>query len=430
MPEFIILSVFCLSLLVCIFTGISVIYSLAFSLLLFVLYAKIRGHSNKNILDMCFEGIAQMKTILLVFALIGMITAIWKASGTIAYIIVTSSNFINAKIFVLASFLLCAFLSILIGTSFGTAATMGVICISMARSMGINEMLVAGAIISGIFYGDRCSPMSTSALLVSQVTRTNIFTNIRYMIKTALVPTIITIVIYYILGLKSTDKGLDFTIINLIESNFNLNLYLILPALVIIVFSIFRIDVKITMSISILLAIIFSLIFQKESFYQIFRYLIFGYRSNNPDINALFKGGGIISMLGPTVIILIASCYAGIFEKTGLLNGLKSKIRLLADKTNEFFAIFMSGIFTNMISCNQSLATILTYQLCKGFKSDQELAIDIENTTILMASWVPWSIALAVSAKTLNVDTSAVIFAFYVYILPLYHLLLSILNKN
>ena len=430
MFEILILLLFALSLVFCVIKGFAIINALVFGFVLFLAYGRIKGHSFKSLLKMCITGIKQMKNILLVFMLIGMITALWKASGTIAYIISKGSNFITPDLFILVTFILCSLLSILIGTSFGTAATMGVICISMARAMGINELITGGAIISGIFYGDRCSPMSTSALLVSEITGTNIFNNIKYMFRTGMVPTIITCLIYYLLGRGNLSGDVDFEIINAIRGNFNLNPLLIMPATIIIALSLFRVNVKKTMLISIITAGLLAYIYQGESMADILTYGLLGYRSDNYQIDKLFHGGGIVSMINVSIIIIISATYSGIFEGTGLLIKIKDKIKNLADRTGSFFATFVVGIITNLIACNQSLATILTYQLCKGIDDDQTLAIHIENTTIVMASLVPWSIALAVPLSTLNLDYRVLPYICYAYILPVYTLLMQILRPG
>ena len=113
----------------------------------------------------------------------------------------------NPSVMILMAFLLNALVSVLTGTAFGTAATMGVICMTMAKAMGCNEILAGGAILSGVFFGDRCSPVSTSALLVSELTHTNIFDNIRLMVRTAIVPLILTCAFYGVCGIRISGGG-------------------------------------------------------------------------------------------------------------------------------------------------------------------------------------------------------------------------------
>ncbi|CDZ75403.1 NA+/H+ antiporter NHAC [Peptoniphilus sp. ING2-D1G] len=430
MFELIIIALFSLILLYFVLMGYSVIYALLIGFLIFCFYGIKKGNTIFEISKMAYEGFLQMTNILKVFMLIGIITATWKSSGTIAYIIVKSSALITPELFIPVTFILCSILSMLIGTSFGTAATMGVICISMARAMGINDTIVAGAVLSGVFYGDRFSPMSTSALLVSEISGTNLFENLKLMFKTSIVPTILTLIFYYIIGLRAGSSSVDYKTINLLKDNFNLETVMILPALVIVVLSLFKVDVKKTMSVSIVCAILLSYFFQDLSAGQILKFSIFGYESTNEHINALFKGGGMVSMINVSIIIMIASTYSGIFEGTGLLENIKSAIYKLSERTFDFFAVLVTGIITSMIACNQSLATVLNYRLCKGITDDQKLAIFIENSSILISGMIPWSIASAVPLSTLKADKSAILFAFYLYILPLYTLLVEYINSK
>ena len=182
---------FSLSLIFCLLLKYSVIYALIVGYIIFVTYGLIKGHDLKVLIKKSFEGVLTVKNILLVFVLIGMITALWRASGTIAFIVYMGSKLISPSILILLTFLLCSILSFLIGTSLGAAATMGVICVSIGKAMGISPYYLGGAVLSGIYFGDRCSPMSTSALLISELTKTNLYTNIKMMIKTSIIPFIV-----------------------------------------------------------------------------------------------------------------------------------------------------------------------------------------------------------------------------------------------
>ena len=170
--EWIALGLFCAALLICIVLDLSVLYALAFGLLVFLLYGRAKGFSWRELAGMALEGIKTVRNILIIFFLIGIMTALWRAAGTIPLIISMSFDLIRPSIFLLVTFLLNCGLSVLTGTSFGTAATMGVICASVGAVMKISPVLTGGAILSGVFFGDRCSPVSTSALLVASLTKT------------------------------------------------------------------------------------------------------------------------------------------------------------------------------------------------------------------------------------------------------------------
>ena len=145
---------------------------------------------------MSWKGIKTAKNIFITFLLIGMLTALWRAAGTIPSIVSFCVGLMNPSVMIVMAFLLNCLVSVLTGTAFGTAATIGVICMTMAKAMGCKEILTGGAILSGVIFGDRSSPVSTSALLVSELTPTNNFDNIRLMVRTAFVPLILTCAFY------------------------------------------------------------------------------------------------------------------------------------------------------------------------------------------------------------------------------------------
>ena len=242
MGSIITISLFSLSLIVCLFLNFSVVYALIIGYIIFISYGLIKGYNLKVLVKKSFEGMLTVKNILLVFILIGMITALWRAPGTIAFIVYMGSKLISPSILILLTFLLCSILSVLIGTSLGTAATMGVICFSIGKTMGINPYYIGGAVLSGIYFGDRCSPMSTSALLISELTKTNLYTNIKMMIKTSIIPFIVTCLFYLLLGFKSTVSFVSLDVTEVFKQNYNLNIVVIIPAILIIILSALKIN--------------------------------------------------------------------------------------------------------------------------------------------------------------------------------------------
>ena len=233
MGSIIVILLFSLSLIVCLLLKYSVIYALIVGYIIFITYGFMKGHNLIVLIKKSFEEVLTVKNILLVFVLIGMITALWRASGTIAFIVYMGSKLISPSILILLTFLLCSILSVLIGTSLGTAATMGVICASIGKTMGINPYYVGGAVLSGIYFGDRCSPMSTSALLIAELTKTNLYTNIKLMIKTSIIPFVMTCLFYLFLGLKSTVSSVNIDVTEIFKQNYNLNIIVIIPAILI-----------------------------------------------------------------------------------------------------------------------------------------------------------------------------------------------------
>ncbi|MEZ7723075.1 Na+/H+ antiporter NhaC family protein [Fusobacterium sp. 27098_8_59] len=421
---------FSLSLIFCLLLKYSVIYALIVGYIIFVTYGLIKGHDFKVLIKKSFEGVLTVKNILLVFILIGMITALWRASGTIAFIVYMGSKLISPSILILLTFLLCSILSFLIGTSLGTAATMGVICVSIGKAMGINPYYLGGAVLSGIYFGDRCSPMSTSALLITELTKTNLYTNIKLMLKTSIIPFVTTCLFYLFLGLKSSTSPVSIDATNIFKENYNLNIVVIVPAILIIILSLFKVNVKKTMLVSIVISFIIAMFFQKESVTSLINYCVYGFHHSNEKLNSMMKGGGILSMLNVGLIVAISSSYSGIFKETKMLVLMKKYLKEFSEKTSNYFVIFLSSIISGAIACNQSLGIILTYELCEELEDKQNMAIILENTIVLLAGLIPWNIAMAVPLKTVDIGLMSGLFAFYLYFLPLWNLFLGIIKEK
>ena len=430
MGSIIVILLFSLSLIVCLLLKYSVIYALIVGYIIFITYGFMKGHNLIVLIKKSFEGVLTVKNILLVFVLIGMITALWRASGTIALIVYMGSKLISPSILILLTFLLCSILSVLIGTSLGTAATMGVICASIGKTMGINPYYVGGAVLSGIYFGDRCSPMSTSALLIAELTKTNLYTNIKLMIKTSIIPFVMTCLFYLFLGFKSTVSNINVDVTEIFKQNYNLNIIVIIPAILIIILSILKINVKKTMLVSIIISFIIAMFIQRDSIVVLINYCIFGYHHPNEKLNLMMKGGGILSMVNVSLIVGISSSYSGIFKETKMLVSLKGYLKEFSKKTSNYFVIFLSSIVSGAIACNQSLGTILTNELCGELVEKQKMAITLENTVILLVGLIPWNIAMDVPLKAIDVGFVSGFFAFYLYFLPLWNLFLGVMEEK
>ena len=455
--EYLVLGLFAASLFLCLVSGQSVLYALLFGYLLFNFYGLHQKHTPREMLSMTWNGVRTARNVLMIFFLVGMLTALWRASGTIALIITWSLKVVRPDLFILISFLICCLISFLTGTSLGTAATVGVICMTMGNGMGCPPILMGGAILSGAYFGDRCSPLSTSALLTSEVTRTDIYRNIKNMVRTSVGPFVITCILYLaagylvpalsgnaaqagnlasssagslasnlagssVSGLAGAQANAGASMSTLFAAHYRLHPVAVIPALVILVLSLLRFQVKITMSVSILTAFFLAWLLQGESPAALVQAMLFGYRVADPDLARLIDGGGILSMAKVFAIVCISSSYAGIFNGTGLLNGLKESLSRMGRRISPFGSMLVTSVLTCMIACNQTLSTILTSQLCEDMYPDRDkLAVDLENSVIVIAALIPWSIACTMPLTTINAPVPAFLAACYLYLLPLWN---------
>ena len=431
MIEWLTLGLFCAGLTLCLALEAPVLYALAAGLVLFLLYGRHKGFSWGELTLMAFEGVKSVRTILLTFMLIGVLTAFWRAAGTIPVLVSAASGLIRPGVFLLMTFLLCCGVSLLTGTSFGSAATMGVICATMGGAIGVSPVLTGGAILSGVFFGDRCSPVSTSALLTAEMTGTDIFDNIHRMMRSALVPFLLSCAVYGLLGLRGTSGGQMPDLRALFGREFVLHWAALIPAAVIMVLSALRVRVKAAMAASIAAAVPLCLFLQGVPPLDLLKMVWNGFHAADAQVGAMMNGGGVASMLNVSGIVCLSSSYSGIFQKTGLLDGAKRAVETLGRRSTPFAATLVTSIVTSVIACNQSLAILLTSQLCDtlhGSRSD--LALDIEDSVVVIAALVPWSIAGSVPLTAAGAPTVSMLAACYLYLLPLWRLIRSFSLKK
>ncbi|MBQ5782180.1 MAG: sodium:proton antiporter [Oscillospiraceae bacterium] len=415
-----VIGLFCISLVVCVLFDFSIVYALLFGLCVFLVYGHSKGFNARQLFGMSLVGIKTIKNVMITLLLVGMLTGLWRAGGTLPVIISYAANIINPAYFIVIVFILNCAISLLTGTCFGTAATMGVICISIANALGIDILMTGGAILAGGYFGDRCSPVSTSALLVAQLTGSDIYKNIKNMIKTAIVPFLIACGLYIALGLNAAPSGNVPDLKSLFSKEFALTPFALVPAVVIFVLSLLRVNVKIAVTASILSSLPLCILVQNIPVADIPAIMIMGFSATNSDVAAMLDGGGLVSMLRAVSIVCISSCYSGIFQQTGLLDRAKVLVDKLCSKTTPYTTMLVTSIVAGMIACNQTLAIMLTHQLCGHCEKDQyKCALDMENTVVLTAPLIPWSIACGAALSAIEVSTACIVYAFFIYLVPL-----------
>ena len=429
--ELTIIALFCGALLFCVAMDFSIVYALFAGLGLFWFYGFKKGFGINQLGQMSFDGVWKVKNILITFMLIGMLTAIWRTAGTIPFIVCTATQFITPQIFIAMTFVLNCMVALLIGTSFGTAATMGVICVTMAHSMGINIVPVCGAMLSGTFFGDRCSPVSTSALLVAELTDTDIFDNIKNMAKSCAVPFVLAVAAYLVMGFVFTGVGEVPDLYALFGREFALRWITVIPAAIIIVLSLFKIRVKAAMITSIIVALPIAVMVQGVAAAELPGILFWGYTTADAQLAPMLNGGGVVSMLRVALIVCVSSAYSGIFEKTGLLDGIKHKIEAISKAATPFAATLAAAVGASAVACNQTLAIMLTHQLCDKIHGDKStFALTLEDTVVVTAALVPWSIASGAPLASVGGPVSAIPFACFLYILPLWRMVWDMAEKR
>ncbi len=423
--ELFVIGVFCLQLIVFVALGVNVLVPLVVGFALFFVYGALTGHPAIELLREAATSAKCALGVLESFVLIGMLTALWRADGTISQIVVMTTPVVSPATAPLAAFLLCGLVSYLIGTSFGTAATMGVVCGTLAASMGASALLTGGAVLSGCYFGDRCSPVSSSALLVRSVTGTDMRGNLSAMMRTAAVPLAASVAVYALLGLvlRPADSAVATAgVADMLVGAFGYNLWALLPAAIIFVLPLTGLGMKRCMGLSCAAAVIVCLS-RGATLVDLGRWAAFGYAAQDADVAALMNGGGLSSMVNVSLVVCISSSYAGLFNATGLVEGMQRFVDRVARQFGAFAAVLAVGVPASMIACNQTLAIMLTNQLCGGSEDDpRKLAIDLENGPVVISPLIPWSIACSTIMTFAGAPRISWMAAFYLWLIPVWHL--------
>lgn len=418
-------AIFTLSLIFSLIKNFSILIPLIIGMLSFSLTSIYKGYNIKSVITMILNGMKKSFALMPIFALIGIITAIWRASGTIPFLVYYGTKLMNPDYFILFAFLLSCLVSFSLGTSFGTAGTIGVVLIVLAKGGGVNTSVAAGAVISGAFFGDRCSPTSSSANLVATVTDTYLYDNVKRMMITGIIPFAASTLIYFFLSKNNPIAVTDSTLLNDISIYFNLSYVTILPVIIIFALALFKKNVKTSMLFSIIAAFLICLSTQKMNLQDVIQSMIFGFRLNADSTLAdIISGGGLLSMVNVSLVVLTASSFSGIFEETGMLNDIQGFLKKMSRKIGTYLTTVFTSLVTGAFCCNQTLPVLLTYQLMNKIYTEnglskEDIAIDLENTAIMTSELFPWSIAIAVPLATLSADAVSILFAVYIYLVPL-----------
>ncbi len=387
-----------------------------------------RGFSARELGGMALKGAREALTLGRILLTIGVLTAIWRLSGTIVLCVRYGIAAITPSLFLLVTFAVTCGLSYALGTSFGVAGTAGVVFITLARGGGVNTAVTAGVILSGIFFGDRGSPVSSSALMVSQVTKTDLYGNVRRMLKTGFVPLLATTAVYAVLSAKNPLGALDPAAVAGFAGRFSPSPWALAPVVVILCLPPLGVRVSRTLAASIVTGALVARALQGFSWGEIARACVLGYRSDGGGMASILDGGGAVSMLSVVAIVVISCAYAGILDGTRMLDPLHRRIEALCARLGLFPVMMLVCLVSSSVFCNQVVSIVTSNAFLgrayeRAGKSREDLAADIENSAILLPALIPWCILSGVPLAILGETYAAMPYAVYVYAVPLFTLI-------
>ena len=416
--------VFLAGVVACLVLGRSLIWALLLGLALFSLLGLKKGFTPRQLAAMAWRQGRDSLIVVPVFLLIGMVTALWRASGTISFFMYYGLEGLRPASFLLVAFLLSAVLSFALGTCYGVTGTAGVVLITLARSGGVDLAVTAGAILSGAYFGDRCSPMSSCATLVAACTGTKLYKNVREMLKTALLPTLLTVLAFGVLSRLHPIQRMDSVVLSALRENFDLHWTVLLPAVLMLVLPLAKVPVKWAMAASAATAFVLTVALQGLPVPEALRTAILGYAPRQAELAGILSGGGLVSMVTSGAVVFITSLYAGILEGIDALAPAKDWVERLSRRVGLFPAAVLVSTAVVSVFCNQAVMVMIDAQLladsyeARG-ASRTELAMDIANSGVTIAGLVPWSIAITVPLSMLDVSTEAIPWCVLLYMIPL-----------
>lgn len=420
-------SVFIIAMIFVLINNLSMAFGLIVGLIAFILVGIKRGFKLSELLTMCWNGAKEVTVIVKIVCVISFLTATWRISGTITVFVYYGMKIITPGLFLIITFLLSCLLSYALGTSYGVAGTVGVIFMTLARSGGVDPILTAGVLISGIYFGDRDSPVSSNTNLLASLSETDIYSNVKMLLRTGVLPFIICCVVYTCFSFMNPLTHVDDTLVKMFEKEFTLSLLAFIPAIFMIILPLLKVKLMYSMWISIICGSLIAIITQKVSVFEIIRSWILGYQAPNESLGAILNGGGLSSMITLLFILLLSCAYSGLFKGTKILENLQEQLGNYCQKFGRFPVMLCTSFFASAIFCNQTIASLICCNLLKkpyldGGASNEELAIDMGNSVGMLGCFLPWSIACSVMFSFFSVDARALPYAIYMYAVPLCYL--------
>lgn len=378
----------------------------------------LRGQGWMDIREGVFHVIHVSMPSLSVLIVVGMIIGVWIASGTVPTLIYYGLTLLNPQIFLVAAMVLCAVVSLSLGTSWGTVGTVGVALMGIGAGFGIPAYWTAGAVVSGAFFGDKISPLSDTTNLAPAVTGVNIFDHIRNMLPTTMPAMLIALVIYFIAGTwlispAETSMARIDAITDTLAAQFTLGWVPMIPALVVIVLAVTRRPPLPSLFAGVLLGGIIAIFLQGAGLHDVFTYAQSGYaiETGVADIDSLLNAGGIQSMMWTISLMLIALGFGGALERTGCLEAI---INAIISRVKSFTAVQSSAIATafatNVVAGDPYISIALPGRmyapLYRGMGySTLNLSRAVEEGGTLMSPLIPWNAggAFVITALSLGV---------------------------
>lgn len=378
--------------------------------------AGIHRHPWTEILDGMVHGITLAMGAILILIIVGTLIGTWISGGIVPAMIYYGLKALSPGIFLVATLIICSIVSLGTGSSWSTAGTVGVALIGVGQGLGIPVPMVAGAIISGAYFGDKMSPLSDTTNLAPAVAGTDLFSHIRHMVYTTVPGYVIAIILYGIIGTRFSGGVMDMqgveTILTTLKSHFFIHPVMLLPPILVIVMVVKKIPPLPALLGGTILGGIFALLTQSQSLKDVIEAAQTGYISETgvQMVDDLLTRGGLESMMQTVALIICALSFGGIMERTGMLEVLARSLLKRVKRTGSLVATtIFSCIAMNAIASDQYIAIVIPGRMYKKAFDEKKLhpknlSRCLEDSGTLSSPLIPWNSCGAFMGATLGVN--------------------------
>lgn len=392
------------------------------------------------------NNVAGVTSAIIILLIIGALSGVWMISGVVPTLIYYGMQIIHPDFFLTSTCVICALVSIMTGSSWTTIATIGIALLGIGKAQGFEEGWIAGAIISGAYFGDKVSPLSDTTVLAASVTDTPLFRHIRYMMITTIPSLVITLVIFTVMGFacetSGTEQIAEFTAS--LNARFHITPWLLIVPVVTGILIARKVPSIITLFLSTLLAATFAIIFQPELLHEISGnndlfegtmmslYSSTSLQSDSAMLTELIATRGMAGMMNTIWLIICAMCFGGAMTASGMLGSITSVfVRFMKNTVSVVASTVGSGIFLNLATADQYISIILTGNMFsniyekKGYES-RLLSRTTEDAVTVTSALIPWNTCGMTQATILSVPTLTYLpYCFFNLISPLMSILVA-----
>ncbi|MED0672165.1 Na+/H+ antiporter NhaC [Aneurinibacillus aneurinilyticus] len=396
------------------------------------------GHKWDEIENGIYHGIRLALPAIVIIIAVGIIIGAWIGGGVVATMVYYGLKLITPSFFLVSITLITAIVSLAIGSSWSTMGTIGVAGMGIGISMGIPAPMVAGAIISGSYFGDKMSPLSDTTNLASGVAGSNLFEHIRHMFYSTIPGMVIALIAYWFLGRQFADTSINnqdiIAVMNELQTQFVISPWLLLIPAAVIVLVARKVPALPALIVGIILGFLAHVFVQGGSVHEAVNTLYGGFKieTENKLIGELFNRGGIEAMMYTVSLTIVAMTFGGVLEKTGMLKAIVDKILLIARTGKQLVATtVVSSFFTNVVAAEQYISIVVPGRMYARVYREKHLhpknlSRALEDGGTLTSPFVPWNTCGVFILSTLSVHPFAYApYAIVNYIVPIISILFA-----